>query len=135
MPTRPMRRYSQAVKHHVVTEIGAGRLGVTQAQQRFGIRSSTTIYTWLNSFGTNNHRPTKVYIQMKDEKDPLSLREKEILRLKADKQALESALAQSQVKLLLLESLVAVAEEHVGVEAGHFKKNFASKRSTTPEKR
>jgi hypothetical protein len=39
---------------------------------------------------------------------------------------LESALAQSQVKLFAYESLVDVAEEHYGAD---FKKNFGAKRS------
>jgi len=139
MATRTIRRYSEAVKHHVVTEIEAGRLSVSEAQRRFGIRGNQTVYNWLNAFGKSTHTATKVFVQMKDEQDPMSRQAEEIRQLKAEKQALESALAQSQVKVLFLESLVTVAERHVGVEAGHFKKNFAPKPSTsparTPEKR
>lgn len=135
MPTRTIRRYSQAVKHHVVTEIEAGRLSVAEAQRRFGIRGGQTIYNWLAAFSKSTHTATKVYVQMKDEQDPLSQRDQQIRRLEAEKQALESALAKSQVKVLFLESLVTVAERHVGVETGHFKKNFAPKASLSPEKR
>lgn len=135
MATRTIRRYSEAVKHHVVTEIEAGRLSVAQAQRRFGIRGNQTIYNWLKAFGKTTHTATKVFVQMKDEQDPLTRQAEEIRHLKAEKQALESALAQSQVKVLFLESLVTVAERQVGVAAGHFKKNFAPKRSMPPEKR
>lgn len=125
MTTRTTRYYSLALKHHVVREIEAGRLTVSQAQTRYGITSFQSIYRWLDTFGTQT--AVKVHVQMKDEQDLLSQREAEIQRLQADKQALESALAQSQVKLLLLESLIAVAEKHVGMEAGAFKKNFGTK--------
>ena len=39
-----------------------------------------------------------------------------IKELKAEKQQLESALAQSQLKVIALESLVEVAEEQFGIE-------------------
>ena len=135
MPLPPIRHYSQAVKLYVVTEIEAGRLSVTEARRRFGIRGNNTIYNWLKAFGKSSHTRPQIYIQMKDEQDPLTQRETEIRELKAEKQALESALAQSQVKVLFLESLVTVAERHVGVETGHFKKNFVPQDSTMPKKR
>lgn len=135
MATRVVRRYSEAVKLHVVTEIEAGRLTRAEASRRFGIRGNQTLPNWLKQFGKSPHTATRVYIQMKDEHDPLTQREEEVRHLKAEKQALESALAQSQVKIIFLESLVTVAERSVGMEPGHFKKNFGAKVSPTPEKR
>ena len=126
-----VRRYSRAVKLNVVEEIEAGRLTVSEAQRRFGIRGNQTVYNWLKAFGS--HRPTTVYVQMKDEQDPLTQRDEEIRRLKAEKQALESALAQKDLKLLLAESAIEVAEEHFGCETGFIKKNFGRKWWTKPE--
>jgi hypothetical protein len=47
-----------------------------------------------------------------------------IKRLEQEKQALESALAQSQLKILALESLIEAAEGQYGIE---IKKNFNTK--------
>lgn len=131
MPTRTTRHYSQAVKRHIVAEVEAGRFSVTEAQRRFGIRSNQTIYNWLNALGA--HPATRVYVQMKDEQDPITQRDEEIRRLQAEKQALESALAQKELKLLVAESALDVAERHFGCEPGFIKKNFAPKWSTKPE--
>lgn len=133
MPTRALRYYSQTLKLHVVTEIEAGRLTITQAQRRFGIRARQTIYNWLKTFGQHTHCATKVYVQMKDEQDLLKQREEEIRRLQQEKQALESALAQKELKLLLAESAIIVAERHFGCDEGFIKKNFAPASSTPPE--
>ncbi|WP_456425772.1 transposase [Rhodocaloribacter sp.] len=122
MSTRTIRRYSQAVKHYVVSEIEAGRLTIAEAQRRFGIRSNQTVYNWLKAFGKSTRTTHKVFVQMKHEQDPLTRREEEIRRLKAEKQALETALAQSRVEVLFLESLVRATEDHLGLEAGSLKK-------------
>lgn len=135
MPTPVLRHYSEAVKVHIVTEIEAGRLTVSEARRRFGIRGQQTIYTWLTKWGKTPRTATQIYIQMKDERDPLTQRAEEIRQLRADKQALESALAQSQLKVLFLESLITVSEQSVGMQAGTFKKNFGAQPLPTPEKR
>lgn len=101
MSTRTSKQYSLAVKQHVVTEIETGRLSVAEARRRFGIRGSETVYRWLRAFGKQTRTATKVYVQMKHEQDPLDEKKAEIRKLKAEKQALESALAQKELKLLL----------------------------------
>jgi transposase-like protein len=128
-----MKHYSQAVKHHVVTEIEAGHLSVAEAQRRFGIQSAETVYRWLRAFGKSTRTATRLYVTMKDEQDPLAQRDQQIRKLKADKQALESALAQKDLKLLMAESFITVAERHFGCEEGFIKKNFVPELSIRPE--
>lgn len=133
MSTTPtVKHYSEAVKHHVVTEIEAGRLSVAEAQRRFGIEGSATVYRWLRAFGKSTRTATRLYVTMKDEQDPLAQRDEQIRKLKADKQALESALAQKELRLLMAESFITVAERHFGCEEGFIKKNFASQLSIRP---
>ena len=57
---------------------------------------------------------------MPDEINPSDI----IKQLKAEKQQLESALAQSQLKVICLESLVEVAEEQYGID---IKKKFGTR--------
>jgi len=115
--SRRIYRYSLAFQQKVVSEIEEGRLGITQAQRVYGINGTVTIQNWLRKFGKNHLLNKVVRIQMKDEKD-------ELLALKKEKQRLESALAQTQLKVMTLESLIEVAEEHYRVD---IKKNFGGK--------
>lgn len=127
-----VRRYSFALKKYVVEEIENGRMSVAQARRRYSIGGNETVYRWLRTFGNHPRTATRVYVQMKDEQDPLTQRDEEIRQLKAEKQALESALAQKELQLLLSESFLTVAERHFGCEAGFIKKNFAPTPSTKP---
>lgn len=128
-----IRHYSLAVKTHIVQEIENGRMTISQARQRFSIGGNNTLYRWLQQFGKHPRTATKVYIQMKHEKDPLAQRDETIRHLKAQKQALESALAQKELQLLMTESFLTVAEEHFGCQKGFIKKNYASKLSIKAE--
>lgn len=127
-----VRRYSFALKKHLVEEIENGRMSVAEARRRYSIGGNETIYRWLRSFGKHPRTATTVYVQMKHETDPLAQRDEEIRQLKAQKQALESALAQKELQLLMSESFLTVAERHFGLEEGFIKKNFEPTRSTKP---
>ena len=98
-----LRRYSHSFKQHVVSLIESGELSIEQVRKRYDIRGSTTIQRWLKHFGRTHLLPQMVRIQMPDEID-------RIKQLEREKQALESALAQSQMKILTLESLLEQVE-------------------------
>lgn len=132
MANPSLRHYSEPLKHYVVTEIEAGRLSIAQAKRQFGIGGNNTIYRWLRLLGNHTRTATNIYVQMKNEPDPLAQRDQHIRELQQEKQALESALAQSQLTILTLESTLAVTERHLGRDG---KKNSGSKPSTTPESR
>lgn len=124
MPQRIIKRYSSAFKLQVVRQIEQGQLSIAQAQRRYDIGGSSTIPRWCKQLGTNQHTCKMVRIETPDEVDRLK-------HLEHQKQTLESALAQAHLKILALESTIAVAEEHFGVD---LKKNFAIRASTRPEK-
>jgi transposase-like protein len=98
-----VRRYSYSFKQHVVTLIESGELSIEQVRKRYDIRGACTIQRWLKHFGQTHLLPQMVRIQMADEVD-------RIKQLEREKQALESALAQSQMKILTLESLLEQVE-------------------------
>ena len=116
---RSFFRYSEPFKLHVVSEIESGQLTIEGARRRYGIKGGETIQKWLRRYGKNHLLGKVVRVERPEEKD-------RIKEFEAKVRELESALAQSQVKLFAYESLVDVAEEHYGAD---FKKNFGARRS------
>ena len=102
-------RYSEAFKHKVVSEIESGQLSLSEAKRVYDIPGGGTIQNWIDKLGKSQLLNKVVRIEMKDEKD-------RIKELERQKQALESALAQAQLKILSLESLIKVAEDHYRID-------------------
>ena len=119
---RIIKRYSMAFKQKVVSEIESGKLTISGARKVYGITGIGTIENWLKKLGKSHLLNKVVRIEMIDEKD-------RIKELEREKRALESALAQTQLKLIAMESLLETAEEHYGVYFQEIKKNFGTKRS------
>ena len=111
-------RYSMAFKQKVITEIESGKYSLRQASKIYEV-SDVSLYKWLRRFGKNHLIGKIVRIEMKGEVD-------KIKQLEAEKKALESALAQAQLKIITLESTMEVAEEIYKIE---FKKNSGLKGS------
>lgn len=127
MKKRVRKRYSTAFKRKVVREVETGELSVQQARRLYDIGGGSTIYNWLDEFGKTESKT--VYIRTNDEETPMSKLEEENQRLREEKQALESALAQAHLKQLALESTIEVASEHFGTDV---KKNFGTEASKRP---
>jgi transposase-like protein len=123
--SRTINRYSTAFKIKVVSEIESGKLSITQARQVYDIGGGSTIQNWLRQHGKNHLLHKVVRVEMADEVS-------KIKQLEQDKQALESALAQSQLKVLALESLIEAAEAQYGIE---IKKNSITKGSNSCERK
>ena len=104
-----IKKYSMAFKMKVVSEIEKGKFSIDQAREIYDIGGSQTIQKWMTKFGKANLISKVVKIEMKDEKDKLT-------ELKKEKQLLESALAQSQLKVFILESLVDIAKDQHGID-------------------
>jgi transposase-like protein len=127
MNDRTRKRYSTAFKRKVVREVESGELTVANARRLYDIGGGSTIYNWLDEFGRTDSKT--VYVHTHDEDDPMSKLEEENKRLREEKQALESALAQAHLKQLALESTIEVASEHFGTDV---KKNFGTSPSSGP---
>lgn len=110
--------YSMAFKQKVISEIESGKYSLLQVSKIYNV-SDVSLYNWLRAFGKNHVIGKTVRIEMKDETDRLKQLEKE-------KEALESALAQAHLKIITLESLLEVAEEH---QQKDLKKNIGLKES------
>lgn len=106
---RVLPRYSEAFKRSVVAEVEAGRYTVLQAAATHGVHFAS-VYSWVKRYGGPDSQTRTMRIEMPDERNRIKELEKE-------KQALESALAQAHMKIILLESTVEVLEEKAGIRA------------------
>ena len=102
-------RYSESFKLKVIQEIESGKMTVNGAHLRYGIGSTDTIRRWAKKYGKNHLLGKEIRVETREEKDRLR-------ELGKDKQRLESALAQSQLKVMALEKLIEIAEKHYKVD-------------------
>jgi len=126
---RPHKRYSLAFKQKVVSEIEAGKFSLSQVRRIYDITGAHTLYNWLRKLGKGHLIEKIVRIEMKDEKDKLK-------ELQQKNHQLESALAQTQIKLLMYEALIESVEAHYQIDV---KKTFgltaSSARSSKSKKK
>lgn len=101
-------RYSLSFKQKVVSEIEAGKFSISQARQIYDI-SLPSLYRWLRMLGKGHLIAKIVQVEMKDEKDKLK-------ELRQKNQQLESALAQTQLKLLMAEAMLESVEAHYQID-------------------
>lgn len=123
MDKKPYRRYSIGFKQQVVREYEAGA-SAKHLRAKYGIAGTRTINQWLQRYGREGSRYKLMVIQSPDEQNRMK-------RLEEQVQLLESALAQSQLQILMLESVVAVADEHFGTD---LKKTFAPRSLNMPRR-
>jgi transposase-like protein len=112
--TRQLKRYSLAFKQKVVSEIESGKFSLSQVRRIYDIGGGGTVYNWLRKLGKGHLIDKIIRIEMKDEKDKLK-------ELQQKNQQLESALAQTQLKLLMAEAMIESVEAHYKIDV---KKTF-----------
>ncbi|UZJ40842.1 IS630 transposase-related protein [Prosthecochloris sp. SCSIO W1101] len=103
------KRYSAAFKQKVVSEIENGKFSVGEAHRVYEIGGGTTIYNWLRRYGKGHLINKTVVVKMKNESDRIKQLEKE-------KRELEAALAKTQVRVVVLESLIDAAEQELKID-------------------
>jgi len=109
-------RYSLGFKKQVVDMIEEGKYSKSEIARRYQI-SLATIYAWMRQLGKNKLIGKVVRVQTMKERDKAKELEEEIQRLR-------KALSETQIKYLVMESVVEAASEHYGED---LKKNFGSK--------
>lgn len=113
-------RYSEAFKLQVLAEIENGHLTPAAAVRKYGLSHCSMINYWSKRYRKPHLLRKVVRIEMPTEPTQQDI----VKQLKAEKQKLESALAQSQLKVMALEALIDVAEEHYQID---IKKNSGFK--------
>ena len=118
-------RYSEAFKLQVLSEIETGHLTPAEAVRKYGLSHCSMINYWSKRYRKPHLLRKVVRIEMPTEPTQNDI----IKQLKVEKQKLESALAQSQLKVVALESLIEVAEQHYHID---IKKNSGLKPAPLP---
>lgn len=114
-----VNRYSLAFKQKVVQEIETGHLRRAEAARKYGLSSGELVRQWIKRLGKNHLLNKVVRIEM-----PNEIKSNDIIKgLQKEKQQLESALAQTQIKLIMMESLVEAAKQHLNID---LKKKFGT---------
>lgn len=101
-----IHRYSTAFKQAVVADVSSGQYTVLEVARIHDVRFQM-IYRWLKQYGTPGSHTRIVRVEMPDEQSRL-------LKLEKEKEALEKALAQAQLKIMTLEATLEVLEERTG---------------------
>ena len=101
-----LHRYSTAFKQAVVADVTSGQYTVLEAARIHDLKFQL-IYRWLKQYGGPGSQTRIVRIEMPGEHN-------RILELEKEKQALEKALAQAQLKIMTLEATLEVLEERTG---------------------
>jgi len=99
--------YSEAFKRKVIEEVKTGEISQTGAQRKYGIGGKMTIKKWLE-------RSEKMENDKAIRRQTVEKELAEMEKLKLEKQRLESALAQAHLKIMALETVIELAEEHYG---------------------
>lgn len=122
MERRPERRYSEAFKLQVVSELESGKLGsIGEANRRYGISGTRTVRGWIRKYGREHLLPRIIRVETPNEKDRVKELQKENERLKR-------TLADTHMKAVLFESWFEIACEEFGVtDLQEFKKKLERK--------
>ncbi len=122
MERRPERRYSEAFKLQVVSELESGKLGsIGEANRRYGISGTRTVRGWIRKYGKEHLLPRMIRVETPNEKDRVKELQKENERLKR-------TLADTHMKAVLFESWFEIACEEFGVtDLEGFKKKLERK--------
>lgn len=108
MEKKVIKRYSEAFKRQVVSEYEGGQ-GIPALQQKYNIRGSSTIPSWIKKYAHGSLRHELVTIQRPAERE----REKALEKRLAD---MEAAIAQLTLEKIVLESSLAEAEKLLGMD-------------------
>jgi transposase-like protein len=119
MDKKVYKRYSEAMKREVVREYEAGA-SASRLREKYGIGGYSTVTQWVRKYGREGSRYELMVIQKPEEQRRVKALEQRVAEL-------EKALGQVTLDKLMLESLVEVLEEEMGVEV---KKNTARRSST-----
>jgi transposase-like protein len=109
----------------VVREVEEGDLPCEQVRRKYGIRGVATVARWVRRYG-NGSRGSKVRVERPEE-----INEKE--QLKRRVRALERALADANIELVLERQFTELACERAGIQdVAAFKKKVGGKPPTEP---
>ncbi len=121
--SRRVIRYSEAFKRQVVLELEDGTVSsVEEVRRKYGISGGETVVRWIRKFGRNHLLSKVVRVETPEERT-------EVQKLKARLRQLEKALADSEIRSLLIQAHFEIACEQMGVDIEVKKKEIDMKLS------
>ena len=114
---RAQMSFSPEVKRAIVEELESGHISMREAAVR-GHTSVGRVKQWLEEYGRYQPKRDIVEVVMKSEEEKIA--------------ALEKALAQAHLKLLVHEKIIELASKKYKVD---LKKTFGSEPSSSPEEK
>jgi transposase len=108
------RRYTEAFKLQVISELEQGGTGVTELQKKYDICGSATIGRWLKRYGKNHLINKKVIIMTPDEQTALVKKEAKIKEL--EQVIVRLNLEQFKTKMFYEQALRELGEEQTVFE-------------------
>ena len=120
---KPAIRYSEAFKMEVVRELESQGLTINGERRKYGIGGAGTVESWIRKYG-NGSRGKMIIVQRPEEIN-------ELKQLKARVRRLETALADSNVDLVLERAYTRIACQRAGItDVAEFKKKAAGQLPT-----
>ena len=114
-------RYSEAFKRQVVEEIERGGTTLSSISAKYGIRGHATVSRWYRQYSRFCQLQRHASLRIMEQKKPSAAQESERVR------ELERALADAQLKIRALETLIDLAEEKYHIPV---RKNSGAKQSS-----
>ena len=112
---RQQRSFSDSFKIQKVRELEIGKTKVSELCKQYEV-SATSIYRWLNKFGTMTNKKERLIIESDSDT-------KQLLYLKKKVAELERVIGQKQIVIDFKDKMIDLAEETYGVD---IKKKFST---------
>lgn len=120
---QPKRYFSETFKKTRVKEYETGEFTVNEISRLFSIKEGV-IYRWIHQYSHYNKKKLRV-VEMEESST------KKIKDLSTRISELERMLGQKQIRIDLLEKMIELAEQDLGIDV---KKNFSTQASTGSKK-
>ena len=117
---RQSRSFSDSFKIQKVRELEVGKTKVSELCKQYEV-SATSIYRWLNKFGTMTNKKERLIIETDSDT-------KQLLELKRQLANLEQIIGQKQIIIDFKDKMIDLAEQTYGVD---IKKKFSTQHSNT----
>jgi len=108
----PCKKLSNQVKRSIVRAVESKKLSVKEAQMTYNIRSASTIRKWMKQFQQENDELALANESGMKKKKPTQSNSADNNQ---DLKALQKALADAQLKIAALNTLIDVAEEQLNI--------------------
>jgi transposase-like protein len=129
---RTQKDYSMSFKLRVVEEVESGKLGVNQAQRKYGIQGNGTVSKWLRKYGTFDWDYKSPLNMPKTPEQKIFELEQQVKLLEKQKAFLEKQVETADKKAIIFDMMISLAEKEYNIP---IRKKCSPEQSTITEKK